>query len=116
MRGGRSSFSRWRNSTPLLDSRAGAGIRNGSPMPKACGGGPGKTARSERYKAGVPGNGSRIGGGGIGRASCRGRVEISVVAGSLKKKKRRRTKAPRGDVIVEIIGVGDDRGTNVDMR
>src|SRR2546425_9637646 len=30
--------------------------------------------------------------GGIGRASCRGRVEISGVAGSLKKKKTRKTK------------------------
>src|SRR2546430_16773070 len=29
----------------------------------------------------------RRGPGGIGRASCRGRVEISVVAGSFKKKK-----------------------------
>src|SRR2546426_12761978 len=34
--------------------------------------------------------------GGIGRASCRGRGEISVVAGSLKKKKKRR-KAKRED-------------------
>src|SRR6195952_6037348 len=33
-------------------------------------------------------------GGGIGRASCRGRGEVSVGAGSFKKKKRRQTNGP----------------------
>src|SRR5260370_40785740 len=34
-----------------------------------------------------------VAGAQIGRASCRGRVEISVVAGSLKKKKKNKSRA-----------------------